>query len=34
MIKKAEEVYKEAVKKGFGDIDYTGILAYIKKNNS
>jgi 3-hydroxyisobutyrate dehydrogenase len=33
MIKKAEEVYKEAVKKGFGDIDYTGILAYIKKAN-
>jgi 3-hydroxyisobutyrate dehydrogenase len=34
MIKKAEEVYKEALKKGFGDIDYTGILAYIKKINS
>ncbi|HET9009024.1 MAG TPA: NAD(P)-dependent oxidoreductase [Nitrosarchaeum sp.] len=34
MIKKAEEVYKEAVKKGFGDIDYTGILAYIKKINN
>jgi 3-hydroxyisobutyrate dehydrogenase len=34
MTKKAEEIYKEAMKKGFGDIDYTGILAYIKKNNS
>jgi len=34
MIKKAEEVYKEAVKKGFGDMDYTGILAYIKKINN
>jgi 3-hydroxyisobutyrate dehydrogenase len=34
MIEKAEEIYKEAVKKGFGDIDYTGILAYIKENNS
>lgn len=34
MIKKAEEVYKEAVKKGFGDMDYTGILAYIKKMNN
>lgn len=34
MIKKAEEVYKEAVKKGFGNIDYTGILAYIKKINN
>jgi 3-hydroxyisobutyrate dehydrogenase len=34
MIEKAEEIYKEAVKKGFGNIDYTGILAYIKKNNS
>jgi 3-hydroxyisobutyrate dehydrogenase len=34
MIKKAEDIYKEAVKKGFGDIDYTGILAYIKKMNN
>jgi 3-hydroxyisobutyrate dehydrogenase len=34
MIKKAEEIYKEAVKKGFGNIDYTGILAYIKKINN
>lgn len=33
MIKKAEEVYNKALKKGYGDIDYTGILAYIKKVN-
>ena len=33
MIKKAEEVYGDAVKQGFGEIDYTGILAYIKKIN-
>jgi len=33
MIKKAEEVFTDAVKKGFGEIDYTGILAYIKKIN-
>ena len=34
MIKKAEEVYTDAVNQGFGNIDYTGILAYIKKINS
>ena len=33
MIKKAEEVFTEAVKQGFGEIDYTGVLAYIKKIN-
>lgn len=33
MIKKAEEVFTDAVKQGFGEIDYTGILAYIKKIN-
>ena len=33
MIKKAEEVYENAVKEGFGDIDYTGIIEYIKKIN-
>ena len=27
----ANEVYQNAVKAGFGDIDYTGILAYLKK---
>lgn len=33
MIKKAEEVYQGAITHGFGEIDYTGILAYIKKIN-
>jgi 3-hydroxyisobutyrate dehydrogenase len=33
MIKKAEEIYENAVKEGFGELDYTGILAYLKKLN-
>lgn len=33
MIKKAEHVYQNASTQGFGGIDYTGILAYIKKIN-
>jgi len=33
MIKKAEQVYENAVKEGFGEIDYTGIIEYIKKIN-
>ena len=33
MIKKAEEIYENAVKEGFGNLDYTGILAYLKKLN-
>ncbi|MCH8085711.1 MAG: NAD(P)-dependent oxidoreductase [Thaumarchaeota archaeon] len=33
MIKKAEEVYESAVKEGFGETDYTGIIEYIKKIN-
>jgi 3-hydroxyisobutyrate dehydrogenase len=33
MIKRAEEIYDSAVKDGFGDLDYTGILAYLKKLN-
>ena len=33
MIKKAEEIYEDAVKEGFGEIDYTGIIKYIKKIN-
>jgi 3-hydroxyisobutyrate dehydrogenase len=32
MASKALEVYKKAVEEGFGDIDYTGILAYLKKS--
>ncbi len=34
MISKAEEVYEKAIKDGFGDIDYTGIIEYLKKNNT
>ena len=33
MITKAEEVYENAIKEGFGDIDYTGIIEYLKKIN-
>ena len=33
MIKKAEEIYQNATRQGFGEIDYTGILAYLKKIN-
>jgi len=33
MISKAEEVYENAIKEGFGDIDYTGIVEYLKKIN-
>ena len=27
----AEDIYQKAVNDGFGDLDYTGILAYLKK---
>ena len=30
----AEEIYQKAIDDGFGDLDYTGILAYLKKNTS
>ncbi len=33
MVKKAEEVYEKAVNEGYGNLDYTGILAYLKKLN-
>ncbi len=33
MIKKAEDIYRDALKNGFGEMDYTGILAHIKKIN-
>jgi len=33
MISKAEEVYENAINEGLGDIDYTGIIEYIKKIN-
>lgn len=28
----AEEIYKKAMDEGFGDLDYTGILAYLKNS--
>lgn len=28
---KAGEIYKKAIEEGFGELDYTGILAYLKK---
>jgi len=28
---RAEEIYQKAVENGFGDLDYTGILAYLKQ---
>ncbi len=33
MIRQAEQVYENAEKEGFGEIDYTGIIEYIKKIN-
>ena len=33
MIQKAGEVYENAIKEGLGEIDYTGIIEYIKKIN-
>ncbi len=30
MSSKAEEIYKKAIEEGFGDLDYTGVLAYLK----
>ena len=33
MITKAEEIYENAISEGLGDIDYTGIIEYIKKIN-
>jgi len=33
MMEQAKEVYENAAKAGFGNLDYTGILAYIKKLN-
>ena len=33
MIKKAEEIYENAINEGLGEIDYTGIIEYIKKIN-
>lgn len=33
MIEKAEEVYEDAIRKGLADVDYTGIIEYIKRIN-
>ena len=33
MISKAEEIYKNAINEGLGDLDYTGIIEYINKIN-
>ena len=33
MAERADEVYQNAIEAGFSDIDYTGILAYLKKIN-
>lgn len=33
MAKKVKETYENAVTEGFGNLDYTGILAFIKKLN-
>ncbi len=33
MTRKAEKVYEGAIKEGFGQIDYTGVIEYIKKIN-
>ena len=34
MAERADEVYQNAIEAGFSDIDYTGVLAYLKKINS
>jgi 3-hydroxyisobutyrate dehydrogenase len=32
MSKLANQLYQKAIKAGFGDIDYTGILAYLERS--
>ena len=34
MAERANKIYSEALEAGLGEIDYTGILAYIKKNSN
>ena len=34
MTTSAEQVYQQALDKGFGDLDYTGILAYLKSSTN
>ena len=31
--KLVNEIYRKAIKEGFGEIDYTGILSYLEKSN-
>ena len=33
MAKQASEIYQNAIDAGFGEIDFTGVLAYLKKIN-
>ena len=33
MIQKAEEIYEQAIQEGLGQIDYTGIIEYIRRLN-
>jgi 3-hydroxyisobutyrate dehydrogenase len=33
MLEKAKQVYDDAVNQGFGEIDYTGIIAHMRKIN-
>ncbi|MDP6328024.1 MAG: NAD(P)-dependent oxidoreductase [Nitrosopumilus sp.] len=33
MLEKAKQVYDNAVSQGFGEIDYTGIISYMRKMN-
>ena len=32
MTKLANKIYQKAIRKGFGDIDYTGIMSYLEKS--
>ena len=34
MAERADEVYQNAIEAGFSNIDYTGVLAYLKKISS
>jgi len=33
MALRANEIYNKAVERGYGDLDYTGILAYLKQSS-
>ena len=34
MLQRAEELYKDAISEGDGNLDYTGIINHIKKINN